>query len=114
MTSLASSPALAASAAGLPAGYGDEYRVVSQRGSVIAPATLERLELLDDALFAALAGDGHAVEAFLSLWGQAADDTPAELLEDSRRHYVRRVRDLHDREVAERLLAALGELSSAA
>lgn len=110
-------PATAATAtalAGLPAGYGDDYRVVSHRGVAIAPRVLEQLERLDDALFAALAGDEAALREFSRLWDEAAESAPTELLEDSRKHYVRHARARSRHAVAEQLLDVLEEPTAAA
>ncbi|TWT47328.1 hypothetical protein [Botrimarina hoheduenensis] len=87
----------------------EQYRVVTQRGQTIAPPVLERLEELDDALFAALDGDPAALDGFIRQWKAARGSTPDELLEDSRRHYVRHARARAANSMAQRLLETLGE-----
>lgn len=111
-------PATTASAtkpvADLSPGYGAQHHVVSDRGETITPAVLERLEMLDDALFAALAGDDEAIDRFFAMWRNAVDTTPDELLEDSREHYVRHAELRTDSSSARRLLGLLADSADAA
>lgn len=85
----------------------DASRVVSARGELIAPHVLDRLEQLDDALFAALAGDEAAIACFDRRWRSAIEDTPAELIDDTRRHYLRHARRSAAPAASRRLLSML-------
>lgn len=49
----------------------------------------ERLEALDDAMFAAIAGQSGAVDRARTLWAEAAAALPWQLLEESREQYLR-------------------------
>jgi hypothetical protein len=54
-----------------------------------APEVLEKLEQLDDAVFAAISGDYSAMEAFRALWPQLRGQLGDELLQESREQYLR-------------------------
>lgn len=47
------------------------------------------LELLDDAMFSAIAGDATALTAARVLWKQALGALSADLVDESREHYLR-------------------------
>ncbi|MGL4513201.1 MAG: hypothetical protein ACRCT8_08930 [Lacipirellulaceae bacterium] len=79
----ASGPALAGPAPGT-------HRVVCAWGEEIAPATLERLERLDDAVFAALRGDAAALDEAVYQWRDAVTRIDPRLLEASREVYHER------------------------
>lgn len=49
----------------------------------------ERLEALDDAMFAAIAGQSGAIDRARTLWAEAAHALPWQLLEESREQYLR-------------------------
>lgn len=59
-------------------------------GDVIPPETLERIERLDDVIFAALDGDPEALNASSKLYHSTSCSTPAELLDESREQYLKR------------------------
>lgn len=54
-----------------------------------SPEVRERLEALDDAMFAAIAGDNAALRATGDMWRQAVDDLGWEHVEESREQYLR-------------------------
>jgi hypothetical protein len=54
----------------------------------LCPEMLDRLELLDDTVFDAIAGRPHAVERLRKLWPQVQRDLPASLVEESRSAYT--------------------------
>ena len=54
-----------------------------------APEVLEKLEQLDDAVFAAISGNNSALEAFRTLWPQLRGQLGDELLQESREQYLR-------------------------
>ncbi|MEM6330283.1 MAG: hypothetical protein AAF790_08545 [Planctomycetota bacterium] len=88
------SPAPIKPTATLPAGPSGPPVVVTCRdGGQICEGHLGRLEALDDAVFAALAGDASSFDEAARLWRQArqaaAGRLPAGLVEESRRQYVR-------------------------
>ncbi|MEO0530492.1 MAG: hypothetical protein AAF266_07925 [Planctomycetota bacterium] len=66
--------------------------VVTAEGQRIPSESLERLERLDDTVFAALAGDPGALDAAAEAWREASDAIDPGLLDDTRQHYVRRAR----------------------
>lgn len=47
------------------------------------------LEALDDAMFAAIAGDESAMPAARNLWGRALVALSADVVDESREHYLR-------------------------
>jgi hypothetical protein len=70
----------------------------AMRGLVLTPsvsmdpdlrAVHELLELLDDAMFAAIEGDEASGRRARELWRQATTSLRGELLEESREHYLR-------------------------
>lgn len=67
-------------------------RVVAGDGRPIPCDTLDRLERLDDTVFAALAGDPQALDAAADAWREAADAVDRCLLDETRQHYVQRAR----------------------
>lgn len=66
--------------------------VVTAEGTRIPRESLERLERLDDTVFAALSGDAGALDAAADAWQEASEAIDPGLLDDTRRHYVRRAR----------------------
>jgi hypothetical protein len=66
------------------------HRVVCACGEEIAPATLERLERLDDAVFAALRGDADALDQAVGAWREAQARVEPRLLDASREVYHER------------------------
>jgi hypothetical protein len=54
------------------------------------PCTLEALELLDDTVFAAIAGSTSALERLRQLWPATLAKLGADELAESREHYIRR------------------------
>ncbi|HEX4148323.1 MAG TPA: hypothetical protein VHY20_05020, partial [Pirellulales bacterium] len=55
----------------------------------LCPATVERLEMLDDLVFEAIAGKPGSVEQLRSVWPQTLAELGRELLEESRAQYLR-------------------------
>jgi hypothetical protein len=66
------------------------HLVVGACGEEIAPATLERLERLDDAVFAALRGDADALDQAVGEWREARTRIDPRLLDASREVYHER------------------------
>lgn len=64
--------------------------VVGRDGRTIPRETLERLERLDDTVFAALAGDPQALDAAAAAWTDARRSVDGRLLDEARQHYLRR------------------------
>jgi hypothetical protein len=64
--------------------------VVAADGQRIPSESLDRLERLDDTVFAALAGDAAALERLREAWREAAAEIEAPLLAETRRHYLDR------------------------
>lgn len=58
--------------------------------SVLNQQELNQLEQLDDAIFGALKGDAESLDQAAPRWRDAAAIVDRELLEESRRQYVRR------------------------
>ncbi len=54
-----------------------------------APEVREALEALDDAMFAAMAGDAEALQRAPALWSQAVTGLGPELVDESREQYLR-------------------------
>lgn len=73
------------------------HRVVGTRGESIAPETLDRLEQLDDTVFAVLGGDPLALDQLATRWREAVQTVDASLVDESRREYVRHARSLWKR-----------------
>ena len=73
-----------------PAGPVCGSHVVTARGRQISCESLESLERLDDTVFAALSGDAAALEAVRKLWRDASREVDADVLDETRRHYVDR------------------------
>lgn len=67
-------------------------RVVSSDGAAISDESLERLERLDDTVFAALRGDAGALDEAGRAWRDAAAHVDARLIQQAREVYVRRAR----------------------
>lgn len=67
-------------------------QVVAADGRRIPADSLERIERLDDTVFAALAGDAAALEAAGNAWRDARESIDARLLDEARQHYVRHAR----------------------
>jgi hypothetical protein len=53
------------------------------------PEIIARLEWLDDLMFAAIDGDAAALEAATEAWREALVELGAEVVEESRRQYLR-------------------------
>jgi hypothetical protein len=66
--------------------------VVTGDGQQISCESLERLERLDDTVFAALSGDAAALEAVRKQWREASRAIDAALLDETREHYLDRAR----------------------
>lgn len=66
--------------------------VVTAEGQRIPIESLEHLEQLDDTVFAALSGDALALDAAAMAWRNASETIEPTLLDETRRHYVRRAR----------------------
>lgn len=49
----------------------------------------ELLEALDDAMFAAIAGDAGSLDKARTLWGEAVATLPLDLVDESREQYLR-------------------------
>lgn len=68
--------------------------VVCAEGKVVDFRILARLETLDDVIFEALNGDAEALDQARHFWrdlsGMSVDSLPTELLEESRRQYLRK------------------------
>jgi hypothetical protein len=62
----------------------------------IGAAALERLEALDDAVFAALEGDPVALDRSQALWTDATRVVDARLLAESRAQYARHAQTVWD------------------
>lgn len=75
-------------------GFGAEVGVRCGSEDVVPLHHLERIEELDDAIFAALNGDPEALDRSASLYRAASRHTPAELLDESRRQYIRRAESI--------------------
>lgn len=75
-----------------PTGPVGGSHVVTVDGRQISCESLERLERLDDTVFAALSGDAGALEAVRKQWREASRAVDAALLDETRRHYVDRAR----------------------
>jgi hypothetical protein len=52
-------------------------------------AVHDLLDLLDDAMFAAIDGDGRSIAEASELWARAIAALPPELLDESRQQYLR-------------------------
>lgn len=63
-------------------------------GVEIAESALERLEELDDAIFAALEGDAEALDRSYRVWSHAVRDVDALLLAESQAQYARHARQV--------------------
>lgn len=72
----------------------DVHEVLGQEeetgSSVLNQQELNQLEQLDDAIFGALKGDAQSLDQAAPRWRDAAAIVDRELLEESRRQYVRR------------------------
>ncbi|MEQ8847006.1 hypothetical protein [Botrimarina sp.] len=75
-----------------PGAASPNARVVGRDGRAIPRDSLERLERLDDAVFAALAGDPDALDAAAGLLHEASGAVDRRLLNETRQHYIRRAR----------------------
>ncbi len=73
------------------------HRVVGTRGESIPPETLDRLEQLDDVVFAALGGDPLALDQLANRWREAVRTVDASLVDESRREYIHHARSLWNR-----------------
>ena len=56
------------------------------------PEIIARLELLDDVIFAAIEGDAVAMERAADAWRAALTDLGPDIVDESRREYLRRAR----------------------
>ncbi|QDT67184.1 hypothetical protein MalM25_00810 [Planctomycetes bacterium MalM25] len=66
--------------------------VVAADGQRIPSDSLDRLEQLDDTVFAALSGDAGALDEAAEAWREAQAAVDNGLLNETRAHYVRRAR----------------------
>lgn len=66
--------------------------VVSADGRRIPGESLERIEQLDDTVFAALGGDAGALDQAAHAWREAQRSIDRRLLDEAREHYARRAR----------------------
>lgn len=66
--------------------------VVAADGRRIPSDSLDRLEQLDDTVFAALSGDAGALDEAADAWREAQHTVDDGLLSETRAHYVRRAR----------------------
>lgn len=66
------------------------------RGTEIAGRVLERLEELDDTIFAALEGDAEALDRSRILWSDVRREIDEPLLAESRAQYARHARNIWD------------------
>lgn len=73
-----------------PAGPVCGSHVVTAGGRQISCESLESLERLDDTVFAALSGDAAALEELRKLWRETSHAVDADVLDETRRHYVDR------------------------
>lgn len=83
----------------LPEPAGSGYLVVGAKGEAIAPDALDRLEQLDDTVFAALNGDAHALDELAIRWREALRSVDAALVAESKQEYVRQARSAWKRSV---------------
>jgi hypothetical protein len=58
------------------------------------PLAVERLEQLDDAVFEAIAGRPQALEQFKVLWPSVVRELHPDLVEESRRQYLRHAMEM--------------------
>jgi hypothetical protein len=58
------------------------------------PEITDRLEWLDDLMFAAIEGDPVALEAAAGAWNKTLGELGAEAVEESRRQYLRRAQSV--------------------
>lgn len=75
-----------------PTGQAGGSHVVAADGRRIPRESLERLESLDDTVFAALSGDAAALETVRAAWREATREIDPELLDEARRHYLDRAK----------------------
>ncbi|TWU00697.1 hypothetical protein Pla108_16490 [Botrimarina colliarenosi] len=73
-----------------PARQAEVSHVVAPDGRRIPFDSLERLEQLDDTVFAALSGDPAALETVRAAWREASGSVDAALLNETRQHYIDR------------------------
>lgn len=88
-------------------------QVVGADGRRIPGDSLERLERLDDTVFAALGGDAQALDEAARAWREAQTSVDPRLLDESRRHYVGRAMSrwlCSQRQPAERLATGFAAL----
>lgn len=71
-----------------------EVQVRAPSGDVIPFNYLEQLEQLDDAVFSALNGDASALEESARLYPEVAGSTPSDLIDESRRQYIRQAEQI--------------------
>ncbi len=70
--------------------------VSSADGLEVGSAALERLEELDDTIFAALDGDAEALDRSRMLWYDVRQEIDSPLLDESQAQYARRARTVWD------------------
>lgn len=74
----------------------DRVVVSYPSGAEIAGAALERLEELDDMVFAALDGDADALDRAHELWPNVARELDPPLVAESQAQYARHARSVWD------------------
>jgi hypothetical protein len=95
------------------AGAAEVSCIVAGDGQRIPRESLDRLERLDDTVFAALAGDAGALERLREAWREAAVGVEAPLLAETRKHYLDRAKSRWARSqttAAERLTVGFAAL----
>lgn len=68
--------------------------VRDMNGQDIAPHHLERIEKLDDVIFAALGGSATDLDRSAHLYRKTSRETPSELLDESREKYLCRAESI--------------------
>ncbi|MEM6798804.1 MAG: hypothetical protein AAF589_04750 [Planctomycetota bacterium] len=80
-----------------PVAAGVPIDVECADGRLIEESDLQKLEELDDAVFAALDGDAQALDRSGWLWRRLQREAPPALLDESREQYIRRAESVFAR-----------------